>query len=46
MDEISPSVVSSDLNKSIGGFAVQMEDRVFVFEVELLAFDDNWPRVD
>ena len=46
MYEIFSSVVSSNLDKSIDGFTVEVEDRVFVFEVELLAFDDDWPRVD
>ena len=45
MDEISPSVVSSDLDKSIEGFAVEVKDGVFCFEVGLVAFDADWPRV-
>jgi hypothetical protein len=46
MYEIFSSVVSSNLDKSIDCFTVEVEDGVFVFEVELLAFDDDWPRVD
>ena len=46
MDEIFSSVVSSNLDKSIDGFTVEVEDGVFVFEVELLALNDYWLCVD
>ena len=46
MYEIFSSVVSSDLNESIDSFAVEVKDGVFVFEVELLALDDDWLCVD
>ena len=46
MYQIFSTVVSSDLDKSIDGFAVEVKYGVFVFEVELLALDDDWPRVD
>jgi hypothetical protein len=46
LDEIFSTVVSSNLDKSIDGFAVEVEDWVFVFEVELPTLNDYWPRVD
>jgi hypothetical protein len=46
MYEIFSSVVSSDLNESIDSFAVEVKDGVFVFEVELLALNDDWLCVD
>ena len=42
MYEIFSSVVSSNLDKSIDSFTIEVEDWVFVFEVELLALNDDW----
>ena len=46
MYEISSSVVSSNLDKSIDSFTIEVKDGVFIFEVELLALNDDWLCVD
>lgn len=46
MDKISPSVVCSNLNQTVDSFIVEVEDWVFVFEVKLLALDDDWSSVN
>ena len=45
MDEVFSTIVCSNLYQAIDGFSVEVEDRIFVFEVELLAFNDYWSCV-